>query len=297
MNAAALSQGPILAPRGRLGCFHVFGLAAPGVDPRPALRALASGLDLSRGVVGVGAPLALELGAQVPGLRGFAGLCGPGCAAPSTQEALLCFLAGDDRGELLHQSRALCALLGPAFRPRERVDTFTHREGRDLSGYVDGTENPKGEAAARAALIGGRGPGLDGGSMVAVQRWVHDLDALAAKSPAQRDAIVGRSLEDDRELTDAPPSAHVKRSAQESFEPAAFMLRRSMPYVMPDAHGLLFVAYGESLDRFERVLRRMLGLDDGMVDALFGFTRPVSGGYYFCPPLRESKLDLRALGL
>jgi hypothetical protein len=55
-------------------------------------------------------------------------------------------------------------------------------------------------------------------------------------------------------------------------------------------HGLYFVAYGESLDRFERVLRRMAGLDDGIVDRLLSFTRAVSGGYYWCPPV-----DPRAL--
>jgi putative iron-dependent peroxidase len=75
------------------------------------------------------------------------------------------------------------------------------------------------------------------------------------------------------------------------------MVRRSMPFVTPEASGLYFVAYGESLDRFERVLRRMLGMEDGVVDALFGFTRAVSGGYYFCPPLDAGHLDLRALGL
>jgi putative iron-dependent peroxidase len=217
--------------------------------------------------------------------------------APSTQGALFCFLSGEDRGELLHASRRLVQSLSAAFRPSEVIDTFTHREGRDLTGYLDGTENPKAEAAVEAAIIRGRGAGLDGGSFVAIQRWAHDLDAFAGRTRAQRDAAVGRSMETNEELTAAPPSAHVKRSAQESFEPAAFMLRRSMPFVTQDQSGLCFVAYGESLDRFERVLRRMLGLDDGVVDALFGFTRPVSGGYYFCPPLREGRLDLRALGI
>jgi putative iron-dependent peroxidase len=75
------------------------------------------------------------------------------------------------------------------------------------------------------------------------------------------------------------------------------MLRRSMASVTADASGFYFVAYGESLDRYEAVLRRMLGLDDGVVDALFTFTQARSGGYYFCPPLREGRLDLRALGL
>ena len=67
-----------------------------------------------------------------------------------------------------------------------------------------------------------------------------------------------------------------KRSAQESFDPEAFMVRRSMPFRDRNEHGLYFVAYGESLDRFERVLRRMAGLEDGIVDALLTFSRAVN---------------------
>ena len=70
-----------------------------------------------------------------------------------------------------------------------------------------------------------------------------------------------------------------------------------MPWGTVHEHGLYFVAYGASLDPFERVLRRMAGLDDGVVDGLTRFTRAVSGGYYFCPPLKDGALDLRALGL
>ena len=62
-----------------------------------------------------------------------------------------------------------------------------------------------------------------------------------------------------------------------------------------DAHGLIFVSFGRSLDAFEVQLRRMLGLDDGIVDALFRFTRPVTGGYNWCPPIRSGRLDLRVL--
>ena len=75
------------------------------------------------------------------------------------------------------------------------------------------------------------------------------------------------------------------------------MLRRSMPWGDVREHGLYFVAYAASLDPFERVLRRMTGLDDGIVDGLLRFTRPISGGYYWCPPLAGERLDLRALGL
>jgi putative iron-dependent peroxidase len=275
----------------------VFELAHGGSDPRAALAGLGERLDVARSIVGLGVALCSLLDRNWPWLRPFPALSGPGCSVASTQGALACMLLGDDRGELLHQSRALVRLLAPSFVLAERTDTFVYREGRDLTGYVDGTENPKEERAVSAALIAGRGPGLDGGSVLCLQRWVHDLDAFERFSPAQRDALIGRSAQTNEELADAPSSAHVKRSAQESFEPDAFMVRRSMPFSAGAESGLYFLAFCESIERYERVLRRMLGLDDGVVDGLFAFSRAVSGGYYFCPPVAAGKLDLRALGL
>jgi putative iron-dependent peroxidase len=61
--------------------------------------------------------------------------------------------------------------------------------------------------------------------------------------------------------------------------------------------GLVFVAFGKSFDAFDAQLRRMVGTDDGVADALFRFTRPVTGAYFWCPPLRNGRIDLRALGL
>jgi putative iron-dependent peroxidase len=113
---------------------------------------------------------------------------------------------------------------------------------------------------------------------------------------------VGRRRSDNEELDDAPESAHVKRTAQESFEPEAFVVRRSMPWwsVSPqgsDRSGLMFSAFGCSFDAFEAQMRRMLGIDDGISDGLFRFSRPLTGCYFWCPPLSGGKLDLTALGL
>ena len=122
--------------------------------------------------------------------------------------------------------------------------------------------------------------------------------AVGAEIPGlQRDAVIGRRLDTNEEIADAPVSAHVKRAAQESFDPPAFILRRSMPWAEAHEHGLEFIAFGESPDRFERVLRRMVGLDDGTSDALFSFSRPVRGGYYWCPPIANGRLDLSKLGI
>jgi putative iron-dependent peroxidase len=88
------------------------------------------------------------------------------------------------------------------------------------------------------------------------------------------------------------------RTAQERFQPEAFVLRRSMPWAEGNVGGLMFVAFGRSFDAFEAQLRGMLGLEDGITDALFRFTRPTSTSYFWCPPVAEGgHLDLRALGL
>ncbi|MEL0028198.1 MAG: peroxidase, partial [Perlucidibaca sp.] len=101
----------------------------------------------------------------------------------------------------------------------------------------------------------------------------------------------------NEELEDAPDSAHVKRTAQEDFDPEAFVLRRSMPWTAGRRAGLVFVAFGSSLAAFEAQLTRMSGAEDGIVDALFRFSRPVNGAYAWCPALRDGRMDLTPLGL
>ena len=137
---------------------------------------------------------------------------------------------------------------------------------------------------------------MAGGSFVAVQRWVHDLATMDRFAPADRDLVIGRCRDSNEEIADAPLTAHVKRTAQEFFSPPAFMVRRSMPYGDLREHGLYFVAYGASLDPFERVLSAMTGAMDGVSDAMLRVSRPVTGACYFCPPVRDGRLDLRALG-
>jgi putative iron-dependent peroxidase len=247
-------------------------------------------------VVGIGEPLVRALGATLPGLRTFPGLSTARCGVPSTQAALFVHTRDSDHGGALRAMRRALEVLGDGVLLDEDVVAFKHDIGRDLSGYEDGTENPKGDAAVAAAIVAGAAPGLDGSSFVAAQRWVHDLRRVDGMEPRERDELIGRDRETNVELADPPPHAHTRRSQQESFDPPAFMVRRSMPFGGLREHGLYFVAYVAALATFERVLVRMAGLDDGVVDGLFAFSRPVSGGYYWCPPLDGAHLDLRALG-
>jgi putative iron-dependent peroxidase len=276
---------------------HLLFAAAPGARAERSLRALREFVDGEQTVAGLGGSLVQSLGRQVPGLRVMPAHSGARFEVPSTPAALWCWLRGGERGELVHRARRIEQALAPDLLPVLAIESFRYGSGRDLTGYEDGTENPQGADALAAALVQGAGPGLDGASFVAVQQWLHDFASFDAMGADEQDRAIGRRKADNAELDDAPPSAHVKRTAQESFTPEAFVLRRSMPWSDGARAGLVFIAFGKSFDAFEAQLRRMVGLEDGIADALFRFTRPVTGGYFWCPPMKDGRLDLRALGL
>jgi putative iron-dependent peroxidase len=276
---------------------HLFFDLKPGTDPRAALRTLAAACDGLGAVLGVGAGVAGVLGGQIKGLRGFPALPDAKPQIPVTQRALWLWLRGDDPGDLVRKGHALTALVVPAFSLVQVIDCFRYRDSRDLTGYEDGTENPKDEAALEAAIVRGQGTGLEGSSFAAVQQWLHDFPVFDAMPRTEQDNHFGRNRESNEELEDAPESAHVKRTAQEDFEPEAFVVRRSMPWSAGADAGLVFLAFGKSFDAFEAQLRRMTGHDDGIVDGLFDFTRPLTGDFYWCPPMGAAGIDLSALGV
>lgn len=297
MSQAIPAQNGILQPipaHGRyLSCQQ-----RVGADPRTVLRRLASQADGLATVVAIGASLVRELDAQIPGLKTFSGIEGARIKLPATPTDLLVWLRGTDRGELLICSRHIETLLAPAFDVTDITDAFNHDNGKDLTGYEDGTENPQGDEALTVALLPDTaGPGLAGSSFVAVQRWRHHMSRFEAMSKQQQDHTIGRERVSNEELDEAPASAHVKRTAQESFDPEAFVLRRSMPWAEGNEGGLVFTAFGCSFDAFEAQLRRMSGAEDGITDALFTFSEPETGAYFWCPPVQDGLIDLRALGL
>lgn len=287
---AAIFEAPV-----PLQARHLFFSLGSVEALRGALDRLIPLVDGRALVVGLGQPLTEALGGQVSGLRAFPVFDDIYVETPSTQQALWCWLRGEDRGELLLRSRALEAALAPAFSLARVVDCFRHKAGHDLTGYEDGTENPVGDAAIEAALVANGVAGEVGGSFAVLQQWVHDLDRFDSFPGVEQDHIFGRRKSDNEELDDAPESAHVKRTAQESFEPEAFMVRRSMPWVEGEEAGLMFLCFARSLVPFEVQMRRMAGLDDGIVDALYRFSRPLTGGYYWCPPMSGGVLDLSGI--
>ena len=290
----SLYQPGILAkPVPSQGRYMFFALRSVEALPA-ALDVLSQWVDGKSVVAGFGSPLVMALGAKIQGLRVFPALNAM-VENPSTQHALWLWLLGDDRGELLHRSQKIETALASAFNVLQVTEGFRYGSDRDLTGYEDGTENPVDEAAVEAAIVANAGPGLDGGCFVAVQQWQHDLNGFAALPQAEQDNIIGRRLSDNEELEEAPASAHVKRTAQESFSPEAFTVRRSMPWTENGKSGLMFVSFSRTLNAFEVQLRRMSGLEDGIVDGLYRYSRPLSGGYYWCPPMKDGHMDLSAV--
>lgn len=263
-------------------------------DARKALKSLSSSFDPEHGVLGLGEPLVRNFSRTIPGLSTFPSMSGPGFSIPSSQRALWMLISGSSRTEVFDRSSRVLSFLSRDFSPEDSMETFSYAGGKDLTGYIDGTENPSPDQSPLVALVP-EGKGLAGSSFAGVQRWVHNLDRFRSRSEEEQDNIIGRKKATNEEIPGAPPSAHIKRSAQESFSPPANMLRRSMPWARNNQQGLEFIAFGHSLTGFENILRRMAGLEDGIPDALFTFTLPVTGGFYWCPPVRNHRLDFSYL--
>lgn len=287
-------QAEILAANPAHAVFLTFELK-PGTSAKPALQALQSIYRAEQMLVGIGAVLAEHFGSVIDGLKPMPNLHCGSITIPASHGALWVKVRGEDPGEAMFLAEQVKTTVSEAFELVDSMPAFTHRQNRDLSGYEDGTENPEDDDAFAAAIVSSDETGVNGGTFVATQRWVHDLAHFKGMPQGHQDHIIGRRLSDNEELDDAPVSAHVKRTAQESFSPEAFMVRRSLPWAKDDKCGLQFVCYANSFYPFEAQLKRMIGMEDGVTDGLFEFSRPVTGAYFWCPPVDEQGLDLSAL--
>ena len=266
-----------------------------GTDRQTIIECLKS-IDIENTVIGIGQSAIEQIAASVDGLKSMPEWQTGSIKIPSNTVDLWLWLRGDDRGELLHRARQFRHQLSVAFTLNASQDAFRYAEGRDLTGYIDGTENPQDDDAIEAAIVNIEDPKLSGSSFVAVQRWQHNLDQFESFDRTHQDNIIGRHLEDNEEFDEAPTSAHVKRTAQESFSPEAFMLRRSMPWSRNLDSGLMFVAFARSFYAFEAQLGRMIGNEDGITDGLFEFSQVIEGSYFWCPPIADDgRLILDAL--
>lgn len=294
-------QPGILADETRLSRYLLFSIDS-AIDVGVALQALQANVDTQHTVIGLGPSVLDCLGKTIPGLHILPAQSCHGIDIPSTPVALWCWLRGRDRGEIFHRSRFIEDLLMPAFMLDDVIDSFQYDSentgmNHDLTGYEDGTENPEGDEALQAAVVQNQGEAMDGSSFLVFQQWLHDFDTFDHMTAEHQDNVIGRHKSDNEEFDEAPESAHVKRAAQESFSPEAFMIRRSMPWADANSAGLAFVSFAHSLQAFESILDRMLGKEDGVTDALFEFTRPISSASFWCPPVKQGRLNLSVLDL
>ena len=145
------TQKGILAPVPKQARYLLFTMRQKRIPPG-SLRNLCKLADGDKTVVGLGESLVRALGREVPGLEVFPSYTAAGFQVPSTPAVLWCWLRGDDRGELVHRARAIVQSVAPALQLQHTIDGFRYKSGFDLSGYEDGTENPKGAAAVKAAV-------------------------------------------------------------------------------------------------------------------------------------------------
>ena len=222
----------------------------------------------------------------------FAGVDADGGGAPATPHDVWVWLHGTGPDVLLDNARAVVAALAPEVTLAQDEPCFVYLDSRDLTGFIDGTENPQVDEAPEVAIVPPGQPG-EGGSHVITMKWVHDLISFHALSPEDQEAVIGRTKPDSQERNDKPATAHISRVVVEDDHGEELEIyRRSVPYGRVRELGLYFVAFSADPTRFEIMLNRMFGKADGIHDRLTDFTKPVSGAFYFAPSLES----LRKLG-
>jgi putative iron-dependent peroxidase len=265
----------------------------PGADAdrlKRAAAALTAGHISSGSAVLALGPAALRLlgdQAAPPSMTAFTAIDGGVYMAPATQRDLLVWVKAAGPDDAFDIARSCNRHLGDCAELALEVPGFVYHDSRDLTGFIDGTANPKGDAIAPAALLAGDGPHA-GGAFVLTQQWQTDLSTFAALPVPEQEAVIGRTKEDSIELEgDAmPPDSHVSRTDVALDGVAQKIWRRSFPWGGMARHGLYFLAFSCEIGRFDIQLRRMFGAtDDGIHDRLVEFTTPVTGAYWFAPSL------------
>ncbi len=178
--------------------------------------------------------------------------------------------------------------IGHAISVADEVHGFRYFDDRDVIGFVDGTENPRGEAARDAAIVGDEDPAFAGGSYVIVQKYLHDLKGWNALPVETQERIIGRRKLSDIELDDAekPASAHNALTTVVENGKELKILRDNMPFGRPGhaEFGTYFIGYSRTPRITETMLENMfVGRPPGNYDRLLDFSRPVTGSLFFAP--------------
>jgi len=293
---------PVAAPLTRAAIF----LAAtvnPGFGNRAALRSFCGDLaalvravefrDLEGGlscVMGFGSDAWDRLfGPPLPAeLRVFREIRAGGRHAVSTPGDLLFHIRAKRMDLCFELATQIMARLGDAVSPVDEVHGFRYFDDRDLLGFVDGTENPRGEAAIDAVTVGEEDAAFAGGSYVIVQKYLHDLNGWNALSTEAQERIIGRTKLSDIELDDStkPTSAHNALTTIVEDGKEIKILRDNMPFGRAGSgeFGTYFIGYSRSPRTIEQMLENMfVGRPPGNYDRLLDFSRAITGNMFFVP--------------
>jgi porphyrinogen peroxidase len=215
------------------------------------------------------------------GIKGFnANLVGiEGFVMPATQHDAVLWISGSAYDVIFDVSHAAISELKGLASVADETSSWPYRHDRDLTGFIDGSENPSLIEAPEIALIPEDQPGA-GGSILLLQKWPHDRALWESLSASKQELVIGRTKPDSVELEDKPADSHVASTDQDKF---GKIFRRNMPYGTVTDHGTMFVGFSADQQRLSTMLESMAGITTGVRDALTRYTKPISGAYYFVP--------------
>jgi putative iron-dependent peroxidase len=208
--------------------------------------------------------------------------------APATPGDFLFHIRAQRMDLCFELATQIMLALGGAVSPADEVHGFRSFDARDLLGFVDGTENPNGQAAVDAVLIGGEDSEFAGGSYVIVQKYLHDIVAWNTLPTEAQERIIGRAKASDIELDDTvrPTSAHAALTTIVENGKEMKILRDNMPFgqASQGEYGTYFIGYSRSPRTIEQMLENMfVGRPPGNYDRLLDFSRAVTGNLFFAP--------------
>jgi porphyrinogen peroxidase len=297
----ALAQ-PVATPLTRAAIFLVVTIK-PGSESCASVRSFCAGLsaliravetrDLEAGlscITGIGSEAWDRLfGPPRPAmLHPFREIRAGARHAVSTPGDLLFHIRAKRMDLCFELETLIMASIGHAVSPADEVQGFRYFDDRDIIGFVDGTENPRGAAAAEAVLIGEEDAAFAGGSYVIVQKYLHDLERWNALSTEAQERIIGRTKLANVELDDSikPTSAHNALTTIVEDGKEIKILRDNMPFGRAGygEFGTYFIGYSRSPRTIELMLENMfIGRPPGNYDRLLDFSRAVTGNLFFVP--------------
>ncbi|HEY2182745.1 MAG TPA: Dyp-type peroxidase [Gaiellaceae bacterium] len=206
---------------------------------------------------------------------------------PATQHDAVLWISGGSYDVVFDVARAAIAALGELATVGEETSSWPYHHDLDLTGFIDGTENPTLVEALQVVAVPEGSPGA-GGSILLLQKWQHDATAWEALGVERQEEVIGRRKADSVELDPKPADSHVASTDQDTF---GKILRRNMAYGTVTDHGTMFVGFAAAREPLQEMLESMAGLRSGARDALTRYTSAVSGAYYVIPSI-ESIADL-----